>query len=206
MVEAARELFVQRGYAATTMEAISDAAGVPTATVYRLFESKPGILKSVLDVSIAGDDDDLAVADRPDVRMLLGSDDPRRQLREFVAIAAQINARVGPLYAVLVTAAGLDNDSAALLEQLTRQRHQGQRTIARAVARSDHLRTGVRERDAADIIHALVSPEVYRLLVIDRSWTNERYETWLTSTLIDQLLRQPPDAEAPEARPRIPTA
>ena len=50
------------------------------------------------------------------------------------------------------------------------------------------LRSGFRERDAADIIHALASPEVYGLLVFDRGWTGERYETWLRSILIDQLL------------------
>jgi hypothetical protein len=46
----------------------------------------------------------------------------------------------------------------------------------------------VREGDAADIIHALMSPEVYQLLVADRGWRPERYEQWLTQILIDQLL------------------
>jgi hypothetical protein len=50
------------------------------------------------------------------------------------------------------------------------------------------LRPGLRERDAADIIHALMSPELYGLLVVDRSWPPERYEAWLTETLVDQLL------------------
>ncbi|MBV8950130.1 MAG: TetR/AcrR family transcriptional regulator, partial [Actinobacteria bacterium] len=47
---------------------------------------------------------------------------------------------------------------------------------------------GLREREAADIIHALASPEVYGLLVYDRAWNGERYEKWLTATLVDQLL------------------
>ena len=56
VVEAARSLFVERGYAATTIEAISDRSDTPQATVYRLFSSKLGILKAVLDVSVGGDD------------------------------------------------------------------------------------------------------------------------------------------------------
>jgi hypothetical protein len=50
------------------------------------------------------------------------------------------------------------------------------------------LRPEVRERDAADLIHALLSPEMYRLLVLDRGWKTDRYERWLASLLIDQLL------------------
>jgi len=50
------------------------------------------------------------------------------------------------------------------------------------------LRPEHRERDAADLIHAFLSPEVYRLLVVDRQWKPERYERWLTQTLVDQLL------------------
>jgi AcrR family transcriptional regulator len=68
MVAAARRLFLERGYAATTIEAISEASDTPQPTVYQLFTSKPGILKAVLDVSIAGDDEAAAMADRPQLR------------------------------------------------------------------------------------------------------------------------------------------
>src|SRR5205823_10158242 len=70
VVEAAQSLFVERGFAATTIGAISDLSDTPQATVYRLFSSKLGILKAVLDVSVGGDDQAVAVADRPQVRAL----------------------------------------------------------------------------------------------------------------------------------------
>jgi AcrR family transcriptional regulator len=188
VVDAARTLFLERGYGATTIEAISSLADVPTATVYRLFSSKHGILKSLLDRSIVGDDEDVAMADRPHVRALLTERDPRRQLAGFVALTVQVNAAVAPLYGVLVSAAGNDPDAAALLGTLTRQRQQGQRRIARSLVRTGASRTEIRERDAADIIHALLSPELYRLLVIDRGWTTQRYQSWLTEMLTAQLL------------------
>jgi AcrR family transcriptional regulator len=188
VVEAARRLFLERGYGATTIEAISEAAEVPPATVYRLFSSKHGILKSLLDVSIAGDDEDVPVADRPQVRSLLAARDPRQQLAGFVQVTGQVNRRVGPLYRILVSAAGTDRDAAALLSELTRQRQQGQRVVARSLARAGVLRPELKERDAADVIHALMSPELYRLLVIDRGWRPERYERWLERTLVEQLL------------------
>ncbi len=97
-------------------------------------------------------------------------------------------ARVGAVHRILVEASRSDEGAASLLAELARQRHEGQRRIARSLARSDALRPGLRARDAADVIHALASPEVYGLLVFDRGWSGERYEKWLREILIDQLL------------------
>lgn len=197
VIDAARELFLERGYGATTVEAISAQADVPAATVYRLFGSKLGILKALLDVSIVGDDEDVPMAERPHVRAMLAAADPRAQLAGFVTISADVNDRVAPMYRILVGAAASDADAAALLDTLTAQRQQGQRLIARSLARAGALRPGLRERDAADVIHALLSPELYRLLVVDRGWKTARYQTWLTDTLVDQLLPEPAPPVAP---------
>jgi AcrR family transcriptional regulator len=188
VVAAARTLFLERGYGATTIEAISALSDVPPATVYRLFSSKRGILKALLDVSIAGDDEAVPMADRPHVRALLADPDPRNKVAGFVANAAHVNSRTATIYRILVSAAASDPDAAALLDELTRQRQEGQGRIARSLARARALRPKLRERDAGDIIHALMSPEVYGLLVVDRGWSPERYETWLTEALVDQLL------------------
>jgi AcrR family transcriptional regulator len=188
VIEAARSLFVERGYAATTIEAISDRSDTPQATVYRLFSSKLGILKAVLDVSVGGDDQAVAVADRPQVRALLSDGGPKNQLAGFAALLREIMTRVGPVHRILADAARSDEGAASLLAEIARQRQEGQQRIARSLARSGALRPGLRERDAADIIHALASPEVYGLLVFDRGWSGERYEKWLGSILTDQLL------------------
>ncbi len=188
VIEAARALFLERGYAATTIEAISDLSDTPQATVYRLFSSKLGILKAVLDVSVVGDDEAVEMLDRPQVRALLSDPDPRSKLAGFAALLRQVMARTGPVHRILADAARSDPDAASLLAELARQRHEGQHRIARSLARSHALRPRLRERDAADIIHALASPEVYGLLVFDRSWSGERYEKWLRAILTDQLL------------------
>jgi AcrR family transcriptional regulator len=191
VIEAARTLFLDRGYAGTTIETISDLSDVPAATVYRLFSSKLGILRELLDVSVAGDDAAAPLADRPHVRALLADQDPRDQLSGFAGITRGIMSRTEPLYRILVSAAGSDPDAAALLAAQTRHRQQGQAQIARTLARAGALRPQLREREAADIIHALMSPEVYRLLVRDRGWRAERYEQWLSDILISQLLPPP---------------
>ena len=188
MIDAARDLFLVRGYGATTIEAVSALSDVPPATVYRLFSSKRGVLKALLDVSIAGDDEAVPMTDRRPVRSFLADPDPRNRVAGFVGIAVQVNSRTAPIYRILVSAAASDSDAAALLDELTRQRQDGQGRLARSLARAGTLRPKLRERDAGDIIHALMSPEVYGLLVIDRGWPTDRYERWLTEILIDQLL------------------
>ena len=188
VVQAARTLFLERGYPGTTIEAISELSDVPPATVYRLFSSKLGILKALLDISVAGDDDDVPPEERPLVRALLADPDPRNQLSGFAGITSGIQSRTEPIYRILVSAAGSDPDAAALLAERTRHRQQNQSGIARSLARAGALRPELREREAADIIHALMSPEVYRLLVGDRGWSREQYEQWLKGILIDQLL------------------
>ena len=192
IVTAARALFLERGYAATTIEAISDTADVPPATVYRLFTSKLGILRALLDVSIAGDDEAVPVQDRAGASALLADADPVRQLAGFAGICREINTRSAPVYRILLSAAGSDPEAAALLAGYTRQRQAGQGQIASALASSGALRPALKQRDAADIIHALMSPEVYRLLVGERGWSARRYERWLADILISQLL--PPAA------------
>jgi AcrR family transcriptional regulator len=191
VIQAARTLFPDRGYAATTVEALSDLADVPPATVYRLFSSKLGILKALLDVSIAGDDEAVPLQDRAQAHALFADADPGRQLSGFASICREINSRSATVYRILVSAAGSDSEAAALLAQYTHKRQEGQGQIARSLARAGQLRPELAERDAADIIHALMSPEVYRLLVCDRGWPPGRYEQWLQDTLISQLLPPP---------------
>ena len=187
VVDAARTLFLERGYVATTIEAISEHSDVPTATVYRLFSSKLGILKALLDTSIAGDDQPLAVQERPDVASLFTEPDPHKLLAGLAGVTTAINQRTNDVYRVLTSAAGSDPAAAELLSEIRQQRDQGQGQIARSLSRAHALKPGLRERDAADLIHALMSPEVYRLLVGDRRWTPERYKQWLATILTQQL-------------------
>ena len=191
VVDAARTLFLERGYQATTIDAISERADVPAPTVYRLFSSKLGILKALLDVSIAGDDEAVSLPQRPHVAALFDESDPAKLVAGFVEFAVAINVRSNDVYRILTSAAASDPAAATMLAEYTPQRAQGQGRLARSLARAGALRTGLRERDAADLIHALMSPEMYRLLVIERGWTIDRYTKWLTTTLTGQLTPPP---------------
>src|SRR5205823_14574698 len=112
VVEAARTLFLERGYGGTTIEAISELSDTPQATVYRLFSSKLGILKALLDFSIAGDDQAVAMLDRPQVHALLSDPDPLNQLAGFAAMLRDLMGRSAPVHRILADAARSERHAA----------------------------------------------------------------------------------------------
>ena len=188
MAAAAGDLFAERGYAATTMEALSARASVPPATVYRLFGSKIGVLKTVLDMAAVGDDEPVAFGDRPAAQAMLAAENPRDLLDGLSKITSVTMARLAPVNEILSGAATTDPEAAELLAEHVRQRQQGQARVAARLATLGALRESVSERRAADVIHALCSPEVYRLFTRDRGWSGQQFADWLAGTLKAQLL------------------
>jgi AcrR family transcriptional regulator len=186
---AALGLFIERGYPATTIEAIAAASDTPIATVYRLFGSKRGILSHVVDIAFGGDDQPIAFADRPAVRSALAEPDPGRLLAAFAHLARDLAGRAAPILHVLRTAEDVDPEAAEMLAVTKSQRFTGQSRIARTLAERHQLT--VTEADAADIIYTLMSPEVHRILTIERQWSADRYQKWLATTLQTQLLTGP---------------
>lgn len=192
VAQAARRLFLDQGYPATTMAEISKASGTPPATVYRLFGSKRRILKEVLDVTLGGDDEPVDYQSRPEVQAALAAEDPGAMLDAFAHLLRGLMHRAGALQHVLATSAVVDEEAAEMLEVTRRQRHTGQSRIVRALSRRMALRAGLTQSEAADVVYAVMSPEVFRILTVERGWSEEAYEAWLARTLRTQLL--PPES------------
>lgn len=187
MVEAARSSFLARGYAATTVPAVARAAGVSADTVFHVFGTKRDLLRATLDVVVGGDDEDVALLDRPDPQRLRTEPDPVTQLRLLAAGIAGQMARVAPMDAVLRGAAAVDPEVAALRADVQdRQRREVMATVVGWVAAHGPLL--LPEADAATAVWALTSPEVHDLLVARSGWDDERYRTWLGDTLVRTLL------------------
>ncbi len=187
MLAAARELFVTRGYTPTTMKAIAEQAGMAVQTLYFTFATKRAILSELLDVEIAGDTEPVATMDRPWFAAALAAP-PREQIRDQVAAAATIYARVGTLLEVIRSAAATDPELAELWETNIAQRHLVQLRLAEALAAKTSLRGGIDAARAADIALAVLAPETYRLLVHERGWSADNWAAWATDALILQLL------------------
>ena len=194
VVQAATRLFTENGYPAITIEAIAEAADVPLPTVYRLFGSKRALLTAVLDTSFGGDDQPVAFADRPAVRAARAETDPAKMVTAFARIARELMDRSSAIQHVLATAAPVDPDAAELLTEIRRQRHTGQARIAAALQATGALDPGLGTAEAADIIYALLSPEVHRILTLERGWPADRYERWIARSLATLL---PPGQRLP---------
>jgi AcrR family transcriptional regulator len=188
VLEAARERFVERGYVATTIDAIAAGAGVSPETVYATFGNKRALLSALLDVTMAGDDDPVPILERPWVRQLRDEDDPRAALRLLARNGRLILERTAPVHEVLRGAAAADPEIASLWERNKAQRFAGQRALLRILTRRAPLRHGLAAATATDVLFAIGSPETYRLLVIDRGWSADRFERWYADTLARLLL------------------
>jgi len=191
ILEAARDLFVEQGYVATTMLAIAARARISPATVYAAFTNKRTLLSALVDVSIAGDDAAVPILERAWVQELRDEPDLRRRIDVVARNGRMILERRAPVDEVLRAAADTDPDIAALWRAGKAQRFGGQRHLLRMVAGSDGLRDGRSEDDAADILYTLGSPEAYRLLVVDRGWSPPRFERWYRDAMAQLLFGLP---------------
>jgi AcrR family transcriptional regulator len=189
IVTAARDLFLAQGYAATTIDAIAEAAHVSRRTVFNSVGGKVALLKLALDWAIVGDDEPVAMADRPAVAAIQAERDPRQALALWVRTITDAAARIAPIGAVLYAAADGDPEAADLLAESARGRMWGARAFVAHLASLDGLATEVSEQQAADLCWALMDGHLYRLLVGERGWTPAEFERWLFTSLAAALLR-----------------
>ena len=180
IAHAARALFAERGYVATTITAIADAADIPAPTIYSAFGSKGRILEKITH-DWMGEARTVSIA-----RASLAEPDPAQQLRMF----AELNRRqleVGSdVIAIYQEAARSDPQMAETLRKILASR---ETEINRLVdVLRPCLKPAVTVTSALDVCLACTVPEIYRTLVVERRWTPEQYETWLGDLLVEQLL------------------
>ena len=180
IVDAARRLFLERGYGLTTMEAIAAEAGVAVRTVYAIFQNKRAFLREIRS----------ALLDQARTREIheeaRNQRDPQRRL-EMIAHQSRLQWEFGgTMIAIHEGAAAVDLEAAAELREVLGGRR---RIMTRFVAEmKDALRPDVDAGRAAAILLALAQPEVYRELVEVAGWSPDQYEAWLAETLKKQLL------------------
>ena len=188
VIEAAKALFIENGYPATTLDSVAEAADVSLPTVYRLFGSKRALLSAVLDTSFGGDDQPVAFGDRPAVRAALSEADSQQMLDAFARIAREFMDRSSAILHVLASAAQVDTEAADLLAEIRRQRHTGQSRIVAALLERGALDPTLDPSEAADFVYLLWSPDTHRILTVERGWTPAQYEAWLAHALGRTLL------------------
>jgi AcrR family transcriptional regulator len=188
ILDAAHQLFMERGYAGATIDAIAQGAGVALKTVYAVFENKRNILLELLNRSSSDrGEEQLPVLERPSVKAVTRERDPRRQLEMFAQVIAGNLEGAASIAEIMNVAAKTEPDIHELVEKLNKQRWRNMAFAVKQFASNGPLREE-NEASATDTVWTLTSPEVFLLLTRDRDWSKEKYAQWLADTLTRALL------------------
>jgi AcrR family transcriptional regulator len=190
ILHAARRLFSERGYAGTSMEAIAREAGVAVQTVYFVFNTKARMILEMIKSIGAGPGEPIATMDRPWAQEALAGTDGRRTLALVAEHGTEIYRRTAPLYSTIVAAASTDPDVADAHRTVLQMKRAGIRRQVEVMARLGHLRPDLSVERATDLIYAIGSIEMYRLLVGDCGWGEDDLKVWVYRTLGRELLRE----------------
>jgi AcrR family transcriptional regulator len=181
ILEAARTLFVDQGFAATSVAAIAAAAGVSAPTVFAVFGSKVNLLKEAAETTIVGDTETIPMAERDEMRHVHAGETAEEVLDRLAELVASRSAAVQPIFAVIYGARDGHPEIASLVELLDNQRLIGATRLARTVA--DRLGTDDEKliNELRDGIWTAMSTTTYEALVVQRGWTPARYQRWLSA-------------------------
>jgi AcrR family transcriptional regulator len=188
IVEAARRLLLDGGYAKMTIAELARAAEVSPQTVYNSVGGKAEVVKAVYDVTLAGDDDPVPMSDRPEFRAVVEAEDIATWARAYAHRSRTISQRVGPLLAVLLGhgAAG-DPVLEAFVAKIDGERRIGNRMGLSGLVERDVVPSGRTLDRIVDAVWVLTAPETYDRLVLRSGWSASAYESWLSGQLVAAL-------------------
>ena len=186
ILDAASDLFLERGYARTTMKDIAERADVARDTVHAIFGNKARVLTALIDVRLVPDAGVDNITQRPDALAIKNETDQGKQIEMFAKFIARISSGLRPVFEVLRTASAVEPEMARVFEEMDRYRMINMQTYAKWIAARGPLRVSTRR--AGEIIWALASPDVARMLCEEIGWTESQHARWLADTLIRTLL------------------
>lgn len=188
IVEAARDLVVERGYRATTVAQIAASAGVHVDTVYALVGRKPVLLRELIEQAISGTDRALAPPDRDYVKAMRATSDQVNKLTIYASAMREIQGRMAPLMLALRDASATEPEAKEVWREISDRRAANMRLLVEDLDAAGGLRPGLGVDEAADVIWATNSSELYVLLTVERGWPPDRYERWLVDAWCRLLL------------------
>lgn len=188
VLAAARELFVTNGYIATTVSAIAARADVSVDTVYATVGRKPALLRELVETSISGTDEAVPAEQRDYVGRIRAASTAAQKLDLYAQSIAAIHQRLAPVFIALRDAAVTDSACAELWTEISERRAANMRVFAADLRSTGELRTDIDDDQIADVIWSMNAAEYWVLLVVQRAWTAERFERWISDAWIRLLL------------------
>ena len=182
IVEAARDLMLERGYRATTIAEVALRAGVNVDTVYELVGRKPVLLRELIEQAISGADHAVVAEERDYVTAMQAEPNPAKKLAIYAHAMREIQERMAPLFMALRDASSTEPEARQVWQEISDRRAANMRKLVRDLRDAGGLRPGLSIAEAADVVWATNSPELYVLLTVERRWTPARYARWLADT------------------------
>jgi AcrR family transcriptional regulator len=186
LLDTARRLFFEQGYAGTTVAAVAAGAGVSVESVYKGYGNKARLALALFHDAVAGTGPESAEA-RAD-RVSAEESDPRRRLRAFGQFVSEVAPRVAPLMLLVRAAAENDPELRAAWDEMVAQRLDRMTGHATRLSEDGHLRPGVGVDEARDVLWLYTAPEVFDLMVGQRGWSPERFGAWVGEAYVAALL------------------
>ncbi len=186
LLDAALLRFVQQGYSATTIDSIALDADVSSATIYKTYGGKSGLVRALCKRALAGRGP--VPAEQRSDGLQLNAADPRLVIEGWGRLAAEVAPRIVPLLLLLRDAADGDPAAADLYAELDADRYNRMAHNASYLVDGGHTRAGIRRSEAGDVLWTYSSPELYDLLVLRRGWSLRRYGRFIAESVVNSLL------------------
>lgn len=187
IVGAAHDLFLAQGYGRTTIAEVARAAGVAVQTVYAAYRNKPTLLRQVWYATFRGDEEDIRLLDRPEIRAVLAEPDLATRLRAHAEVMTTVLRRITPLSRALQGAAASEPAAAAMLAEFDERRLDAARHYARAAAATGQL--AVSEEECRDVLAATMDGALWHRLVAERGWSDDQHAQLLGTIWVATLVR-----------------
>ena len=187
VVLAARELFERDGFRPTTIAAVAARAGVSPESIYKGFGTKAALAKAVFDLVIAGDDQPVPVAERPEMQAMRDEPDVRRKIAMYAGGLAQRQARSAGVQILIRDGRHADGSLAPVWATLTEESLAGMTMLGRHLLDTGQLRPGIEPGEVRDVLWNYLAIDHYERLVLTQHWPLHRYSAWLAHAITSAL-------------------
>jgi len=186
IIDAARDLFVAKGYGHTTIVEVAATAGVAVETVYAAFGNKRTLLHRVWYATFRGDEADVRLWDRPEIREVIAEPDLARRFEAQAVVLTGVFRRITPLLLALRGAAASEHAAAEMLAEFDERRLDAAGKYARAASETGQL--AVSEAECRDVLWATMDGSLWQRMVAERGWRDEAFAAWLGGVWVSTMV------------------
>ncbi len=186
VLEAARAQFLENGYAATSVAAIAQAAGVSAETVYKAFGPKSALVRALWEQALAGGGP-VPAPERSDA-LSSRAGNIETLIQSWADLTAEVSPEVSPITLLVREAASHDRGMAALLQDIDDERRDRMRLLAKRVLRQTGVRPGLTHKTATNALWTYTAPELYDLLVRRSGLSRKEFADFVAVALRSHLI------------------